>query len=578
MRDLSTFLFFLFAGIYVGFTQNVQDATSKTGKVSTEYNRNALTVIVLDNNNKFISDLKQASSGIVIPGKFDDNLLTTRYISSQTSSKAVESALKDNHIPNEIIAKWFSRTDDGKMSMNVIYDRGLYNATDDEIKQASGSKLGLAKVKDAGEILLNHSYILVLAFNKIEDMAEKYDKQDAAKKALAKKMGTDYEPVKRRKNGWEGEVTAYLYKINFADSIIDEFYNDMWIYDDDDAATIAAKKEKFDNARFPISFITVASGDADGSQYNQGEILAPPKQLTRDELFQKMINTGITNAIFDIERKVEEFRVKTPLYGSSPLKAKIGRKEGLYTEQRYFVYEFEQKSNGDTKAKRKGVVRAKKVVDNKQVATGNSDLYTTFYQTSGRALMAGMLLQQRNDMGIGISGGMSSGNMGGGFIKAEGNIGVLTGRIMDLGLTQVKIFGTMHIQTAEYNLGSTLYSGTYDMTFTRLQVGLSKGWYFARNFSISPYISYGMETATSDDWRTDYGLSDDQNIGTDFIALGAFASMNLVNWFQIIGGVNIYTPFGDAYDKDRNSLGVAYTDIFNGRSGLSLDFGVRIEF
>ena len=46
--------------------------------------------------------------------------------------------------------------------MSIVHDRGMYNASDDEVKRASGSKIGLAMLKDAGEILINHSYIVVL--------------------------------------------------------------------------------------------------------------------------------------------------------------------------------------------------------------------------------------------------------------------------------------------------------------------------------------------------------------------------------------------------------------------------------
>ncbi|HCC28787.1 MAG TPA: hypothetical protein DEQ03_01785 [Marinilabiliales bacterium] len=571
----------VFMSGFMGYSQNAETAGAKSSPVTSEYDRNAITPIVLENNSEFMNDIRNATAGFIIPSKFDDNLINTRYFGSKSNNQEVRKTLSAQGIPNQILAKWFSRKENGEFDMTIIHDRGMYNATDDEVRRASGSKVGLAKLKDAGTTLINHSYILVLEYKDIEDVQKKYDKQDLVKKALAEKTGSKFEPVKRRKNGWEGDVKAYLYKLSFNDSVMGVFYDDLWIYEDDSPEVKAAKKAKFDQTQFPVTFVLEANASADGSQYNPGEILAPPVQLTRDELFKQMVNTGLTNIVFEAERKVEDFRVKTPLYGTSPLKAKVGKKEGLYTEQRYFVLEFEQNRKGETEAKRKGVIRTKKVVDNRQVATGSSELFTTFYQTAGRGLMDGMLLQQRNDFGLGISAGTAiTGEMGGFYLKAEANVGALTGRIIDLGLKQVKVFGTAHFQTKEY---TSTYLGVnpYEMSFTRLQVGISKGWYFARNFSFAPYISYGMETATNDDWITDGGLEDGQNIGTDFIAAGAFASMNLTYWMQLVGGVNYYIPFGDAYDKDRSPDlygNVKYTDFFENRQGMSGDVGVRIEF
>ncbi len=584
MKKITLLFIFTITLSTIVTSQNVQKEGSKTGEISTNYNRNAVTIIILDNNKKYISDLKKASAGIIIPSKYDDNLVGTRYVRTKSNNKAILKTLQQKQIPNEILSKWFARNELGKFDMTIIHDRGMYNATDDEIRKASGSKIGLAKLKDAGEILINHSYILVMEFDDIETMEQKYNKRDAVKKALSEKMGTEYQPVNRRKNGWMGDAKAYLYRLNFNDSIMDVFYNDLWIYDDDDEATVAVKKAKFGETIFPLSFVMEANGKGDGSQYNTGEILAPPTQLTRNELFQKMIHTGMSSVLFSIERKVEEFKVKTPLYGTDPLRAKVGKKEGLKADHRYFVLEFEQNRKGETVAKRKGVVRAKKVINNTKVSTGHSKLYTTFYQTSGRSLMSGMLLTQSNDFGVGFSGGFTLlGGMGGTYIKGEVNVSILAAIFggLDLGLNQVKIYGVGAFQTKKYAI---LGSGTkYDMNFTRLHLGISKGWYFAHNFSVAPFIGYGIEQGTNKDWIDAGSYEDDEYIGTQFLAYGAYFTINITHWMQAVGTLNMYTPIGYAYDKDNESwtnLGeeLKYSDIFEKRKGMSIDIGLRIEF
>jgi hypothetical protein len=186
-----------------------------------------------------------------------------------------------------------------------------------------------------------------------------------------------------------------------------------------------------------------------------------------------------------------------------------------------------------------------------------------------------MLLTQRRDFGLGLSGGIANGEIGGGYFKIEANLNTYLSSFVDLGVPQLKLYGLIGMETKEYRIESTNYD---DMNFTRLQVGLSKGYYFARVFSFVPYVGYTMETATSESWRDDYGLEDDDNIGVDMINAGAYLSMNVTYWMQLIGGANFYVPFGDAYDKDRETLGKAYTDYFENRKGLSIEAGLRIEF
>ena len=251
--------------------------------------------------------------------------------------------------------------------------------------------------------------------------------------------------------------------------------------------------------------------------------------------------------------------------------------------QRYFVIELEQNKKGNTKAVRKGVVRTKKAVDNRKVATGDSKLYTTFYQTAGHELMSGMLLQQRNDLGFSVGAGTSIGEIGGAFIRGEANVAVLAGRYagLDIGITQLKIFATGGWQTKEYNIYGS--AKKYDVSFARWQIGLSKGWYFARNFSFGFLASYGQETALCSDYMDDNSLDSDNHIATYMVNFGGFLTVNVTYWLQLMGTANLYGPIGYATDKDDNSWSsggsdLYYTDIFKDRSGMSFDLGIRIEF
>ena len=216
------------------------------------------------------------------------------------------------------------------------------------------------------------------------------------------------------------------------------------------------------------------------------------------------------------------------------------------------------------------------------MATGQSTDVSTFYQIGGHRVDPGMLMQQRNDLGLGISGGTAiTGEMGGAYIKAELNVTQIAGRFagLDLGITQLKLFGVAAFQTKEYDVYDL---GTkYDVSFSRLEVGLSKGYYFARNFSFAPFVSYAMESGTNEDLMTALNWDKGQNIGTDLLNFGAYGTMNLRFNIQVMATVNYYSILGSVYDKDRKPIvgyeDTKYTDWFKDRKGLNVEVGLRIE-
>jgi hypothetical protein len=556
----------------------------KKEQMQTKYDRNALTIVLLDNNASYMQDLKSGMDMVSVPDKFDDNLLEKRFITGTSDEMKIKKGLIEDRIPNHIVAKWFNRDEQGNLSMSVIHERGLYNASDDEVRKAASTKVGMARIQDAGQTLLDHSYIMVLKAHDIKTMDQVYDAKDRSRKAAAALTNSDFTPVKRNKNGFQGKVTAYLYQLDFNDSVLYDLYDRLWIYEDDNDEAKKTKAEAFFATKFPLKYITKVSASADGSQYNAGHVLSAPKQLSRTELFAKLINTGIEGTIFEIENNVQEFQVKIPLYDRRPLRAKIGKKEGVQPEQRFFVVEFEMNSKGETVPKRKGVVRAKKVVDNRQVSTGNMQDMSRFYQTAGRRLEPGMLMQQKNDLGAGISLGYSSGAFGGAFAKVELNVGQMANKAISMNATQVKLIGYGSIDAGSYMpLGE---AKEYDFTFVRYYIGISKGFYFLRNFSLAPFVSMGIEQASGDDYLVDVlGLDDEDQFEQLQFQFGANLSINIKHNVQLIGGATIYNNVGTVTTKKDATLedyttNEAYSDFFSDRKTgeMTIDIGLRFEF
>ncbi len=539
------------------------------GLIPSTYNRNALTVVVLDNNCNYINDIKLAAATIVIPEKFDDNTLSTKIIKSGSAATEILTAINQSNLGNQILSTWFSRSPDGDFDMSLIAERGMYNATADDMIRASASKIGMDKIRDAGKALVDNSYIQVIEFKNVMTMQEYYDKQDAANRKYAQQNNTVFKPVDRTRNGWKGSSVSYLFKIDPA--YMDVLFNDMWIYSDDNPTVRAQKKALFDNTKFSFSFVMSVTADAEGTQSNPNS-LGLPVQIKREELFTKFVNSGVVHTLYAFETKYEPFKVKTAVFAVRPVQAKIGRKEGLGTDQRFFIFENMMNSKGEIEAKRQGVVYVKKVANNKIVATTADVPMSRFYQTAGRRLEPGMTMQQRNDYGIGLSMGAGGSSMGGFYMKAESNLATLSRMVPGISnaikISQLKLFGSVGFDSAEYP--------SYDAGFTRYQIGVSKGFYFMRNFSFVPFIAYGSESATVSSSPEGYTTNG------DFLNIGSYLTMNILYNLQLVATLNIYSLLGNAYEKYDGEItgeyAYPYDNYFVGRSGGNIEFGLRYEF
>ena len=544
------------------YSQDVVGLGGKRQGFINEYDRNSLTVVLIDNNCRYISDIAGAMERVGVPDKFDNNMLEKRVLKQKADNVSAEDLLRANKIPNDILAKWFSRDENGRFSMSVVHERGLYNATDADVIEASVSKIGLAKLEDAGEALVSRSYIMVLVPNSVKTMSEVYRER--------KEQG--------QLEGWQASVTGFLFKLSDVKNTMDNFYNEMWIFDEDSPEIQAQKRALFDDSDFALKYVAQATVTANGTQNKSMPI------YTRNQLFDMLVNNAINNLIVEYEGAVDELRVKTAIYDTRPITAKIGKKEGVGVDDRFFVYEYRMNNKNEVYADRRGVIRAKRVADNRSVAKGNKDEKATvskFYQVAGHKIEPGMVVEQNNDVGIGVTLGYGSGALSGAQIKIE----VLTGS-----LAQLKVFCDAHISGGKYDMSGTeseLFQGEkwsdVGTLITGYGGGVSKGWFLTRNTSVSVHGQMGQESVSL--FKVDF---DDKVIKVVYFGAGAQLAVNLKYNLQLVGGATCF-GFTKPYIKNKNDDNeddekkepidnANYGDLFVGRSGLNINLGLRIEF
>lgn len=555
----TSLLCFIFCLLTLGlFAQE----TKVEQKISSVYDRSSVTILLLDfSQGSHYTEVKEKMDKIVFADKYYNNNVNylflpapfDRGVEGVNEEELIKQSLESKKIATDIISKWYSRKDDGSMSLELVHERGMFNATDAAAIQAKSTKRGNAQLEDYGNRLINLSYILVLDYKDVKTMTEANMDQF---------------------NGWKATVIGYLYKIDYNAEIQNTLY-DAWIYDDDTPQVKEEKKKKFDQIQFPITYVAQTEVIAIASQLEGGSQLGRfIKQKSLDQLLSEMVQKGYEESLYYLEKKYEDFRVKTPIYQTNPLRVKIGKKEGVKTDNRYFAYEYVYDENTNTsKQKFRGVIRStSNIVDNRQVATG--DMGTTkFYQTSGRKLHTGYLLQQRNDYGVEVGVGYEAGNIGG----IHGRIDARLGRY--IGIKSLFLYLEGGAQVKNYD---DVFGNDYkNIGFVHGGAGLAKGFMLTRNVELRPYLGGGLEMASNTDMNK---ATDDKNgyslegLKAIYAKGGANLALNLKHNIQIIGGMGFYSFIGYPSNSNGDVIEENWNKIFKDRSGASALVAFRIGF
>jgi hypothetical protein len=538
------------------FSQDVLSTKANTrDNPVKKYLRPSLTILYLNRGDERSKRMEKIVLDYPVPGKFNNNNVPVRSISINPDIKSIDQTLTKD-ISRQIIAKWFDRNTKGDFDMNLIGERGLYNASDADVIRAKASERKMSLLKDAGENLLDRSYILVYDIKNIQTIDE-------------------YEAKTRQPNtgeeGYIADFDCYVYRLDWNDSIAAIFYNNLWV---DSSNYNADKVAAFEKTTFPVKFVGKTSnpfGVIECSQYkdHSKNIFGSrsDNQLFAD-LFPKIVNLNDVS----LAKINEDFRVKIPIYSTHPITAKAGLKEGLSVDKRFFAYEFELDSKGNKIANRKGVVRASnKIVDDRKIATGEGGT-STFYQVAGRKLEEGMLLQEKQDWGIGFSlgYGINPGIVGEGInALLEINASLWAGKSGALLPPGIKIY-----VSGSYASSIKDSLGTYEYTVASAVGGLSKDFNFLHHFVLVPFAGYGIESLVNN--NSDYSKDAYQS---SFIQFGARLGMNLNYNFQILGSFQYNAIMQATLLNPDNGLNIDNSYYFqHNRGGSQMTIGLRYQF
>lgn len=384
------------------------------------YKRSSIYSILIKHPEKeFSKEIDSVFKKIPLPQKFNNHNLKIRAINANVAQgkmsdeeitiKTIEVFLSKNDIAKRLVSKWFDRkggkNGDGTFDMNLIFERGNYNANSYNIEMSKLLKKGEHILNDAGEELIGNTYVV------FHDISY-YDKEDGASIAtvglilggtIASEFvggqvgsvishGTDVSSTITDKiTGFRVNIKSYLYRLEWNEDIANKFYNTYYISSPDNK-----KKMAYDNDKesFKLSYV--------GCYESVSNKIGIEGVHNKNDMIRKVCERAIDKNIALLQTEYEEFRVKTPLYSINPITAKIGLKEEVDANKKYEVLEIIENENSTTEYKRVGIIKPikNKIWDNRYMAEYeennlNSKLGTTEFEiVNGSEFYPGMLIRE----------------------------------------------------------------------------------------------------------------------------------------------------------------------------------------
>lgn len=332
------------------------------------YQRASLTQMMIEHPMYSLNDeIVEAYKALPINPRFNNHDLGVKVVKFATQeytdqTSYISAFLKKSKVGNRSVAKWFSfNKNTGSFGVNLIKERGLYDANNFDREMANRLVRGSALLEDAGENLIPHTYLIMhdICFNgKYSNRRDDFDR-------VGKEVS------------FSVEVTSYIFSLDWNTEKLEEFYavhydsqNTNFVKDAEYGYTFRAKVKS--------------------------ELSESSRTLSQRDLIKRVVGRSLDMNIAKLQATYPDFRIMTPLISDSPLKADIGLKEGINENSKFEVLEVEEDKNGILHYTRVGLIKpvAGKIADNRYMSDENDNKYTEFKIISGNDFYEGMLIRE----------------------------------------------------------------------------------------------------------------------------------------------------------------------------------------
>ena len=361
-----------------------------------EYERNSMHIMMIKHlNQKFDDIIEDVFLKSPFPERFNNHDLGVKAVSfaesEEDQSHNITSFIKQVNLGQKLVAKWFNRDKKtGSFNMNLVKERGFYNASESQKNVARASIRGMALLEDAGENLINKTFLLV------NDIS--YKSKGSGNwfmKGIANAYFGNVEELQKSMQsigGFRVEIKSYLFHLNWNEEIAQTFYSQYYTEDGN------SEKEKVkaflaDKELFTLEYVGKTESISSEKSF---KAVKDPKSL-----LIKICTQTMDYNIAQLQRQYDDFRIKAPLLSVNPLKADIGLKEDITEDSRFEVLERVLDEEGKVTYEYVGIIKPVKgkIKDNRFMVTKeeseNASLDATeFEKISGKDFFPGMLIRE----------------------------------------------------------------------------------------------------------------------------------------------------------------------------------------
>ncbi len=361
---------------------------------NTEYERSSIHIMMIKHlNQRFDDVIEDVFLKSPFPNRFNDHNLGVKVVSfaetrdDQTSN--IASFIDQVNLGQKMVSKWFNRDKiTGSFNMELVKERGFYNASQSEINEARAFIQGKALLEDAGEFLIHNTYLLV------NDISYKSrGSRDSFFKALAGAYFNKDELLTSSLfgiGGFKVNLTSYLFRLVWNDDIANEFYANHYT---EDGASESNKVKAFKNERQLFKLEFIGKSDSESKEIQFAESKDPRALLI------KIVTRAMDENIAKLQQSYADFRIKAPLIGTEPLMAYVGLKENITEKSKFEVLERVLTKEGKIKYERVGIIRPVKgkIADNRYMAYEDDPsgiTATEFEKIFGKDFSIGMFIRE----------------------------------------------------------------------------------------------------------------------------------------------------------------------------------------
>jgi hypothetical protein len=367
------------------------------------YRRSSISTFML-NNVRFSLEINSENTELIkeiflnapLPEKFDDHNISYKIIPGEASSSRrsknalrqrdleltdIQNYFETNQIAKKLVEKWFNRDKNGAFNMSLIEERGFYDATTLKIDFNNKNVRGLSILGDAGEELINNTFVIVNSYE-YWDLGPSF-------------LDFNGQQIYKKGKGYQVFVKTYLFQLDWNKEVENTFYEQYWC---DNKTSTPSKIKLFDDSNlFKLKYL--------GFDF---KIVKTKTPYTSKSEFETCIRRATINTMDDVivllQRKFDAFKTKATLNSIEPITAKVGLKEGITTKSVFEVLEQEILKDGKTKFNVIGTIGVDNqypIWDNQYGANEDNPQIiinsTHFTKLSGGEFQPGMLIVERKE-------------------------------------------------------------------------------------------------------------------------------------------------------------------------------------